>query len=188
LHEAASLLEQGRVEEADERGHSPEDIEQLGIKPIPRRERRLELPTGEKLLESQVVRGRMFLAVPPGHGGQLFTTEFVYSPAEGRAGDDSAKRLVTDGDVLTDESQVGRGRHVQTAADPDTVWRHVEVRAGTLVAGETFRREARRDMRLERRLVLGEPGVAVDAIERHTRIRNQLWSEDREVGRKALDE
>ena len=64
----------------------------------------------------------------------------------------------------------------------------MEVDAGALVLGQPAGRKHRGDVGLVRRLVVGEAGVAIDAVHRHFRAGHQLGREGAEVDRQPLDD
>ena len=73
------------IEEANHWRDGPKNAEQFGIEPRARGEFRLELTAGKKLLEPQVVRGRMLFDIAPRHARQLFAFQLADRPLEWRA-------------------------------------------------------------------------------------------------------
>ena len=68
------------------------------------------------------------------------------------------------------------------------VGRHLDVEPGALAAGETSGRKVRGDVRLERGLVLAEARIAINAIQRHARVGNQLGREPRQIAGEPFEQ
>ena len=74
------------------------------------------------------------------------------------------------------------------AADPDPAGCDFEIQPGAFVPREAFGGKVRRDVRLERLLVRAEARIAINPVERHTRIRDELGRERRQVIRQASEQ
>src|SRR4051812_5456512 len=73
--------------------------------------------------------------------------------------------------MRADREQRFGWRHIDPSADPDVLWRDVEVEAGAdALRRNKPRPEAGGDMVLVRLLVLREPRVAIETVDRLTRL------------------
>ena len=138
---------------------------------------RLAALAGEELLVTEEIGGRMIRGVPAGNPGQLFTAE-RFEPSHkclsARQCPDLRPRV---GDVLADLHEMRRFRRVHAAANPHPCRRDLEIEPGALMPVQSSPRKARRDVRLERRLVGAEARVAVDSIEGGLRRGDELRRE-----------
>src|SRR5215831_6651468 len=90
--------------------------------------------------------------------------------------------------MLADGLKLSALRCIHSPAGPGPQGRDLEVEAGALVLGETPRGKYRCDMSLEGRLVFGEAGVSIDAIQRHPWAGDQARREGLEVDGELLDD
>ena len=185
MRESPPLGEKWRVEEARERRDRTKDCQHVAVEPVGCRELRLELSAGQILLESQVLAGWMILDVSPRNACQPLTLEGADRLAEGLPGDDSTQSAMVCSDVLAYRPQVRRRRHVDSAANPDPLRRDLEIQPGTLVAAEAAGWKVRGDMRLQRSFVRAEPCIAIDPVQGHTRVGDELRGERRQIGRQS---
>jgi len=162
--------EQWTVEKACEWRNGPEDGEHLWIETVAHGQIRLEFPPSQELLEAQVSARRMVGCVSLRSAGKLFTIQFADSIAKRWSSHNSVELAMIDGDVRSNRTQIRRRGHVHATADPDPSWRDLEVESGAFVAREAFGGEVRRNVRFQRLLVRAEARVAIDAVQRYSRI------------------
>jgi hypothetical protein len=84
-------------------------------------------------------------------------------------------------DVLANGLKLRRVGCVQATTDPHPAGRDLEVQSRALVLGQAPRREDGRDVGLERRFVVGESSVPIDAVDRRLRVSDEMWSERAEI-------
>ena len=122
------------------------------------------------------------------HALEALAVQFADSSSERRRFDDGAQPAEVGCDMLADHLQLGRLWRVHAAADPYLVWRHMEVQPRAFMFGQAAPGKNRRDVRFVGRFVFREPRVAVDAVHRRLRVRDQLRRELAEVGAQSLDD
>lgn len=185
VRETPPLRQERRVEKARQRCDRAKDREQVAVETVGCRELRVEFAACQKLFEAQVFAGRMILQVSAWNARQSLAFECADRLAKGLPGDDSMKRAMIRGDVLAYRPQIRRRGHIDSAANPDPPGRDLEVQAGALMAGEASGWKVRGDVRLEWSLVRAEARVAVNPVQGHTWVGDELGRKRRQVTRQS---
>src|SRR5206468_7368963 len=92
------------------------------------------------------------------------------------------------GDVFAHPMQLRRLGSPHAASGPHPPRTHLEIESGPFMLRQAAPRERRGDVRLERRLVVAEPRVAINAIERQPGRGHELRGEAPETACELLDD
>jgi hypothetical protein len=121
------LGEERCVQESYERSDRAERSQQLRIETVRDREGGLARPDRQELFEAQVLHRRVIRGISLRYTDQLVTGERADSFPERAPRDHAVQRSVPSCDVLPNQAQVWRCRHIQSATDANPLGRDLQV-------------------------------------------------------------
>ena len=111
------------------------------------------LAPGEKLLQFEVLGGRVVFREATWYALETLTTYCTETTIEHRTFDDRAQSFMVHGDVLSEMVELPRFRSIDTASYEDFVRGHMKIEACSSVFGQRSMWKHSRNVCLERRLV-----------------------------------